>query len=237
MNFTAAVSDFFKSPKWILNLLLGTLCLLIPIAGVMAVLGWLIICFWGRHQHDHPAGFPPFELGRLGQNISRGAIPIAANLVAALILAPLSVIVFYILPSMGFVHLADGGVGNRLVAILMYALGTAVWLGFFMLTAPITLRASLTQEFGNAFNVPFARRFIISVKKELLLTAGFMAALSALTAWLGWRGLTYVSLFLGPVTLYAWQHLLKQLYQLYLYRGGQPIPVSPVLVEEQRLAA
>jgi hypothetical protein len=34
-----------------------------------------------------------------------------------------------------------------------------------------------------------------------------------------------------PVLLYSWHHLQKQLYQLYLGRGGEAIPASPSLAD------
>jgi hypothetical protein len=35
--------------------------------------------------------------------------------------------------------------------------------------------------------------------------------------------------FTAPITIYSWHHLQKQLYQLYLSRGGVPVPLSPKL--------
>ena len=48
MNYTASVSDFFKSPKWMMNMLLAGVCVFIPLIGPVVIKGWLITGFWGR---------------------------------------------------------------------------------------------------------------------------------------------------------------------------------------------
>ena len=60
MNYTASVSDFFKSPKWTMNLLLGGVCALIPFIGQIVLKGWLITGFWGRDD-DRYENFPDFD--------------------------------------------------------------------------------------------------------------------------------------------------------------------------------
>ena len=41
-----------------------------------------------------------------------------------------------------------------------------------------------------------------------------------------------VGVYFATVLVYfSWTHLHKQLYPLYLSRGGEPIPLSPKLIE------
>jgi hypothetical protein len=35
--------------------------------------------------------------------------------------------------------------------------------------------------------------------------------------------------FAAPISIFSWHHLQKQIYQLYISRGGEPIPLSPKL--------
>ncbi len=46
MNYTASVSDFFKSPKWMMNMLLAGVCVFIPLIGQVVINVWLITGFW-----------------------------------------------------------------------------------------------------------------------------------------------------------------------------------------------
>jgi hypothetical protein len=61
MNYAVSVSDFFKTPKWGMSLLFGTLAMFIPVAGWMLVVGWVITGFWSRREESFEK-FPPFEL-------------------------------------------------------------------------------------------------------------------------------------------------------------------------------
>ena len=39
MNYTAAISDFYKTPHWPRNLLFGAICVLLPIVGPIVLTG------------------------------------------------------------------------------------------------------------------------------------------------------------------------------------------------------
>jgi uncharacterized membrane protein len=40
----------------------------------------------------------------------------------------------------------------------------------------------------------------------------------------------YIGMFFAaPVVMFSWHHLQKQVYQLYLSRGGRHVPLSPKL--------
>src|SRR5438477_496577 len=128
MNYSAAISDFFKSPKWTMNLLLGGACALIPFVGQIVVLGWTVTGFWGRDDENYEA-FPDFDFSHFGKYLERGLWPFLVTFVASLVMIPL------------------------------------VW----VVTIPTV------------------------------------------------------------VIYFAWTHLHRQLYRLYLSRGGEPVPFSPKL--------
>src|SRR6187455_3196366 len=85
MNYTASISDFFKSPKWGMNLLLGGVCILIPLVGPLALGGWHITGFWARKDQD-PAKFPDFDFNQFGKYLERGLWPFLAGVIVALVL-------------------------------------------------------------------------------------------------------------------------------------------------------
>ena len=74
MDYIASISDFFKSPKWMMNLLLGGVCVLIPIVGPIVVLGWLITGFWARRDENFET-FPDFDFSHFGKYLERGLWP------------------------------------------------------------------------------------------------------------------------------------------------------------------
>jgi len=87
MNCLTSITDFFESPKWMMNLLLAGVCFLIPIVGPMVVIGWLITGFWGRPDQS-PRTFPDFDFNLFATYIERGLWPFLVGLVASLVLIP-----------------------------------------------------------------------------------------------------------------------------------------------------
>src|SRR5450432_1910735 len=83
MDYSASVSDFFKSPKWMMNLLLGGVCVLIPIVGQIVVLGWLITGFWARQDQNFET-FPDFDFSHFGKYLERGLWPFLVAFVASM---------------------------------------------------------------------------------------------------------------------------------------------------------
>jgi hypothetical protein len=64
---------------------------------------------------------------------------------------------------------------------------------------------------------------------EMVLTSIFLTVASAVLVCLGILAFC-VGIYLVMVLIYfAWAHLQKQLYALYLQRGGEPAPLSPKL--------
>jgi hypothetical protein len=67
--------------------------------------------------------------------------------------------------------------------------------------------------------------------KDVLITAVFMAIASAVLTAAGMIALCVGVFAAGALIHFAWAHLGKQLYQLYLSRGGEPVPMSPKLID------
>jgi hypothetical protein len=91
---------------------------------------------------------------------------------------------------------------------------------------PMVLRASFAQDFGAAFDFAFVKDFFERTRKELVLTVLFSTA-----AMLGYMAVgSLVSCVGGVFAMAAYlmtsAHLQWQLYELYLARGGRPIPVK-----------
>lgn len=233
MKYQASIREFFLVPKWKNNLLLGALAMLIPAVGPIVLSGWLITCLWARGNNDDPAGHPPFDFQDFVKYLMRGLWPFLVAMVASLVMVPLMMVVM--VPLM----LASGAVGSHHsgaaegVAVAMIALMVILQLvmtvGIQVLVVPLSIRATLTQDFAPAFNLGFLKSFLRRVWPELLMSMLFMLGVG-----LAMLVLTVITCYIGgllasPVMLYAWHHLQKQLYQLYLSRGGEAVPASPKL--------
>src|ERR1700704_4458903 len=83
MNYVGSISDFFKSPHWMMNMLLGGVCVLIPIIGPIVVLGWLITGFWARQDQSFET-FPAFDFSHFVKYLERGLWPFLVALVTSM---------------------------------------------------------------------------------------------------------------------------------------------------------
>jgi hypothetical protein len=236
MRYQASITDFFKSPKWGTNLLLGAVTSLIPVLGPMVLSGWLITIFWARGDDDEPSRLPPFDFQYFTKYMERGLWPFLVNLVAALVMsAVLMPLMFVPLLMSGMLTAGHSRLHHAEAVTLVPLFGfmAVLYVGFALactlILVPLTLRATLTQAFGPAFHLGFLREFIGLMWMELLLCGGFLFVMS-----LAMMVLTVITCYLGlfpsiPVMAFAWQHLLKQLYQIYRQRGGTPVPFSSKL--------
>ena len=233
MNYTASVREYFKSPNWMMNTLLAGLCGVIPFVGQIVVKGWMITGFWAR-EDERCETFPDFDFSNFGKYLERGLWPYLVTLVSSLVLgmalgfciAPVAILSSVVLPSG---HDAGSGCAAAIMAIMTGILYLVLILGAFLLLTPLTLRASITQDFGQAFNFGFVKRFIALTWKEIILSSLFLMVASMLLACVGALVLCVGMILATPPIYFCWVHLHKQLYALYLSRGGEPIPLSPKL--------
>ena len=233
MNYTASVSDFFKSPKWMMNTLLAGLCVFIPFLGPIVIKGWLITGFWGRDD-ERCETFPDFDFSNFGKYLERGLWPFLVTFVSGLALGLiLSIFIVPVVMLSTLIIPTESGTAGGCAAALLFAVMMVFYLvmvsALMLVLTPLTLRASLTQDFGQSFNFAFVKRFIVLTWKETILSALFLFAASLLLCSLG--ALVFcIGMYFATVPVYfCWLHLHKQLYALYLSRGGEPIPLSPKL--------
>jgi hypothetical protein len=233
MKYAASVSDFFQAPKWGTNLLMGAVAFIIPVVGPIVLSGWHITGFWARRPHGAAADFPAFDFAFFGKYLERGLWPFVVNLVASLVLVPLAmamVIPLVVLSGIaGSGHESAPGPAFFLVFVGMIVIQLGLALLYQFIATPLMLRATLAQDFKAAFDLAFVRDFLSRVWMEMLVTMLFLAGLG-LCLMIITVVTCYIGLFFAaPVLMFSWHHLQKQLYQLYLARGGAPVLPSPKL--------
>lgn len=224
MNYPAAFQDFFKSPKWTMNLLLGAVCCIIPPLGMIVLMGWLLGGFWGRTD-ERAETFPEFSFDKFGKYLERGLWPALVWIAGIVVMIPVIIVVSIMMA----VILGTGGFAGIMINVVNLAIFAVV--SFFLL--PVVLRAGLMQDFSAGFNMPFLKKFVELTKTELAISVLVLAVAGFVTMLLGKVFCIGLLLILAatPVVNYAWAHLAKQLYTLYVSRGGEPLPISPKLVD------
>src|SRR3954469_19788513 len=144
MNYTASVTDFFKSPKWITNLLLAGVCVFIPFIGPIVIKGWIIGGLWGR-EDERPETFPDFDFGKFGKYLERGLWPflvqlvsgLAIGMVLAVVLVPVALICGALTHGTN-----DNGCVAAFMALFMFLFYFVLIVAMLFFMTPLTLRAS-----------------------------------------------------------------------------------------------
>jgi hypothetical protein len=226
MNYMKAYRFVFESPKWMGNLAAAAISFLVPVAGEMVLFGYGFDIIESLHRRKN-SRCPDFDTNRLSEYLMRGLWPWLARFVASLPLAFVFV-AFYVCFILGIAFAPDKQ--RSIVALVLIPLFFLAVLALAIVVnvvlTPITLRAGFTQEFGQSFSIAFAKDFIKRVWLESVLASLFLFATSIVVSTIGMM-LCCVGLYpaMGLLML-AQCHLWHQLYELYLERGGSPIPLK-----------
>lgn len=234
MHYNASVADFFKIPKWGTNMLLGAVTMLIPAIGPLVLGGWHVTGFWARGDDEDPAKFPPFDFQYFGKYLERGLWPFLVNLAASLVMVPL--IMCLMIPLFLLVGVLGPGIdqgGSAITVGLLIAGMMILQFGLMLLyqfvVAPLMISATITQDFTSAFRIKFVIDFLKLVWKEQIASLVFMFGLGLCLMIITIITCSLGIFFAAPISIFSWHHLQKQIYQIYLSRGGEPIPHSSKL--------
>jgi hypothetical protein len=114
-------------------------------------------------------------------------------------------------------------IGLIIAGVFAFTLLSFLW---HFVTMPIILRAGLSQDFGKAFSLEFVRDFLGRVWQELLLSLLFFLITAPFVMLAGFL-LLCIGIYPAAVVMqFAQFHIQYQLYELYLQRGGTPIPLK-----------
>jgi hypothetical protein len=202
--------------------------------GLIVFLGYGFEIIESLHRHKD-SRYPDFDMNRLMDYLLRGLWVFLVRLVAGI---PVGMIVAFLYIAVWVATAAAPdkyrgivlGIGLPLFFIVVLLLSMAVSL----VIVPLTLRAGLTQDFGQAFSLAFIKDFIKRVWLETILQGLFMAA-TGFVLMLAGLLLCFIGIYPAAALMtFAEFHLLYQLYELYLERGGTPIPLKekPALPDE-----
>jgi Protein of unknown function (DUF4013) len=228
MEYLKAYQSFFETPKWPLHLLIGAVAQFVPIVGPIVLLGFIYDVIEAKHRHGSNA-FPLFDFNRLGAYLQRGLWPFLVSLVVSIPLVLLVIPMFTIFAiTMSVSAGRNDGSPVFPLAFMAVAIPLFIILSITLrfVTMPMVLRAGLSQDFGSAFSWTFARDFLGRVWKEMLVSMLFLIATGFVVVLAGILVLIVGIYAAVIVIMFAQMHLQYQLYELYLGRGGTPIPLK-----------
>src|SRR5262245_5604207 len=227
MRYLRAYQYITDKPNWFTNLLLTTLCSLIPVIGVIVVMGYLYEVTDSLLRRDaRRGGYPDFDFGRFSAYLSRGVWPFLASLLIGLVFTAVLVPIYLV----GAV--ASASLNSAVPVLLAVVVAMLVMLALPFVTLPSKLHAGLSQSFDPAGWVRFTRDFLGRVGGEFVVAVLFLIGTSIVAAFVGLLA-CFVGVYLTTTAvMFAQQHLLTQLYDLYLERGGTPVSLKASVAPE-----
>lgn len=236
MQYWRAYQFIFDNPNWFVNLLLMAVCNFIPIIGTIVISGYQFEMLEVMHRRGRDE-YPEFDFGRFGDYLSRGIWPFLVAVVASLVIVPfMGAIVGFVLAFAGAFGGGPGAFGNWMGAlspaatVMLAAAGAALfWLVcivFWMVMMSMMIRAGLMQEFGSAFDLKFARDFVSTMWVEIVLMILFQFVTMIPIAFTGFLACGIGIYVAAAALMMAQAHFQYQLYEIYLTRGGEPIPLK-----------
>jgi len=231
MRYWRSYQFVFISPKWLTNLVAGIVCMFVPILGPIVLLGYQFEMIEAMLR-DGEENYPDFDMNRVMNYLWRGAWPFIIQLVASLPLILIIIVSYFVFIAAMVTSAGDPGIwvyllfGGLLIAAIVF--GSVI---LPLLILPLELRAGLSKNLRAAFSREFYFDLIRRCWKELIVAQLFIFASGFL---LGLVGLLLCGLGTAPaqaLTMFARSHLMYQIYNRYLEKGGVPPAVQEVSVQ------
>jgi len=217
----------FDSPNWLMNVVLGAICSIIPIVGPLVMIGYQFEVV-SSLLATQGMRYPDFDFNRFVDYLVRGLWPFLVQLVASLVLTPVILMVIFV-PLMILAGVA-GAVGDKgaggvfaigLPFLVLIDLPIVVLISLVLV--PPLIRAGLARDFVEGFNLNWVIDFLKKTWLEMSLGLLFIAFSAAILAILGMLACGIGLYVVMPVIFLAQAHMYYQLYLLYLSRGGTPV--------------
>lgn len=220
MKYLQPFLYFARKPKTgPTNLLIGCLCPLVPFMGEMVLLGYRAQVSEELERDPDLKDHPDIKLDDLMIYLQRGIWPFLARLVFTLVS----------LPILGGLSIGAGLAAYEFSgeAILGFGVGFALLFVLYLLAAtilwPMEYHAQMTRTFAPIrelkFALGFARVCWLSTFDAVLM----YTMLGGLTMIVGTMLFCIGQYPAAVIVQMAEQHLMSQLYLLYLEEGGEPI--------------
>lgn len=225
MEYRRAYGYLFSKPNWIQTVLLLAVCVLIPIVGVLVILGYRSeqLDEWLDDGTDE--SFKPFDFNRFADLLMRGVWPFLYQLIIGMVFG-----LFLGVAYMGVILIAVG-TANKEPALFLTALAFFYLFAFFVqvivkfLSWPFVLHGQVSGkfEFGAAWT--FAKDFFSKIGIANL--GGIALCCMIIDVICIFIGMLLFCIGVYPaaaIVMMAEGHILWQLYRRHLERGGSSIP-------------
>jgi hypothetical protein len=218
IQYMRAYKYVFANPKWFMNLILTAIGSIIPFVGT----GYFFDVVEALHREGDES-YPTFDFGRIGKYFMRGLWPSLFGLIVGfpfgLIMMVLNIVVTIVAATLPQTV-------ATIISLLFGLVLLAIVFLFVLGMVPALLRVGFSRQLAFGETISFARDFLQRVGLTLVLAQLFMSVTMPLV-FLGGMLMCCVGLIPAlPLIFLAHANMTYQLYEVYLDRGGQPIPLQ-----------
>lgn len=220
MEYGKAFGFVQRNPKWLNAVGIGCLCQLVPIAGPLVWEGYQYRVT--QDLHHGRTDYPDFDTNRLSEYLRRGLWPFVVVFLVSMVFGVLVGGAYAVVAILAAVTQSGvlAGVGLLVLGLLAFFGSFAV--GVFV--QPMMLYAGLRQSFDWQGSWQFTRDFHKKVGGQNLAAVAVLMMVGVPAGFLGLM-LCCVGIYpVGAWLSFAQHHMQYQLYELYLQRGGAPVP-------------
>ena len=230
IRFGDAIKFAFRAEKPWMNILVSTLMAFVPIAGPIAIGGWHAEIMQ-RLVRRHPTPIPTFEFGDFMHYLTRGVQPFVMRVLVSL---PFTIVIFIGAMIGGatasFTARRGDPTGIFVVWGIIAGLMAVMAPVMAIVTSAVYTRADLVEEFTAAMQPRKLMKYMGATWLGVLGTAIVFGLFSFVIMLVGLLA-CYVGAFIASMVVQLGQlHLRWQIYERYVARGGEPIPVKPAVM-------
>jgi hypothetical protein len=213
--------------NWLMNVLWGALAMLVPIVGPIVYDGWLYEVIESLHNDPEHKDYRDFDLNRFTEYLTRGIWPFLVHLIMQAIMMVPIFIMYFVMVAIAIAAAQSKAAALAIfVYLLFFALLMVVIVVANFIAWPASLYAGLSRGFNFQGIIAFVKDFNKRALKEVLLSILFMLACAIVLVPAGMIVFCVGMYFAAAAVTMAQHHLQFQLYELYLQRGGTPIPLA-----------
>jgi hypothetical protein len=212
----------FANPKWLTNLIMAALCNLIPVIGGLVTGGYMFEVLETLHREGDD-GYPDFDFGRFSKYLMRGLWPF---LVVLVLLAPAMFLLWLLNTVVSIVALLVLKDNAWILTLPVNLLALVVFVAVWLASVPAIMRAGLSQQMALGATISFARDFVSRVGLLLILNQLFLGVTGMVVGFIGMLMCCVGAFPAAALIGMAHIHGMYQLYEVYLDRGGEPVPLK-----------
>lgn len=225
-----------NDPQWMMKVLVGTVLTFIPVVGPIVLTGWRALMLRRAVSgQDAPLPKLEFDIEYLKQLLMAGFKGFLAQLLWSLPLVVVFMGAYLGCILSAFAVVASTGGGDEAgVAMICVALAFCIIVPVLIIAATLplniaTLRAELTDDVGAAMRFKEVFAMTRLMMKELivgqivLMMLAFFVLVPFAVITLG------IGLYPGAIVMQVVSaYWLAQIYERYLEKGGEPLPIGPL---------